>query len=73
MKSGSAALTKTIVQHQHCVVCRKVCAVDKETCSKECEESLKASTKKRKMYYYLLWAMMAVFVAILVIQLRGGF
>jgi predicted nucleic acid-binding Zn ribbon protein len=73
VKTGSAALTKTIIQHKHCVICRKVCSVDQETCSPECDETLKAGTRKKKIYYYLLWAMMAVFVAILIVQLRFGF
>lgn len=65
-------LAKSIVQHKHCGVCRKVCPVDKETCSKECDEEHKKSLRKRRTYYYLLWAMMAVFVAIMLIQIKFG-
>lgn len=67
-----SALVQSIVQHRHCSVCRKVCPADKDTCSKECEEELKKNVRKRRMYYYLLWAMMAVFVAIMLIQIKFG-
>jgi len=66
------ALVKSIVQHKHCAVCKKVCPVERDTCSKECEEELKKGIKKRKFYYYLLWAMMAVFIAIMLISIKFG-
>jgi predicted nucleic acid-binding Zn ribbon protein len=53
-------------------VCKKVCPVDKETCSNECEEELKKGIRKRKFYYYLLWAMMGVFVALMLVMLKFG-
>ena len=66
------ALVKSIVQHKHCAVCKKVCPVERDTCSKECEAEMKKGISKRKLYYYLLWAMMAVFVAVMLIQIKFG-
>jgi predicted nucleic acid-binding Zn ribbon protein len=64
---GSVALVKSIVQHRHCVECRKVCSAEKDTCSEECEAAYKKRIRQKRLYYYFLLAMIAVFIALLVV------
>jgi predicted nucleic acid-binding Zn ribbon protein len=70
-RKGSVALVKSIVQHKHCVECRKVCSPEKDTCSEECEAEHKKTIRRKKMYIYFLFAMMAVFISLYIIQLTS--
>lgn len=61
-------LGKSLVQHKHCLVCRKVCSAEKETCSEECEAKWNEDLRKRRRLQFILWGAIAVFIAIMVVS-----
>lgn len=56
-----------IVSHHHCPVCTKAIPMEREFCSKKCEDSYNNVLRKRKMMIYLLYAMIAFFLAIMIL------
>jgi len=60
-------LAKSLVQHKHCIVCRKVCSAEKDTCSDGCEAEWNENLRKRRRMQYVLWGVIAVFIAILLV------
>ena len=64
-------LGKSLAQHKHCIVCRKVCSVKKDTCSDECEAEWNENLRKRRRMQFVLWGVIAVFIAILLVATFG--
>jgi len=60
-----------VPQHKHCPICGRVMSAKKEACSSECEKQLEANKKKMKMYYYMMMALMAVFIAVFLVTVGG--
>ncbi len=53
--------------HRHCKVCGKVCDPGEETCSKACRARRAAALQSRRNLTYLIYAIMAFLVIVLVI------
>ena len=54
--------------HRHCRVCRKVCAPDQEYCSKACRQERERAIATRRMWLYILYAMIAVTILLTVVN-----
>lgn len=54
--------------HRHCKVCGKVTAVGNETCSKACTAKREQQLKTRQMYTYLIYAVIAILVVVLLVS-----
>lgn len=55
----------TIPQHTHCKICGKAVPTEEMFCSKNCEERFQSITKKRKLMIYVMYALMAFVIAVL--------
>lgn len=55
-----------IPQHRHCLICYKAIPSKETLCSDECEEKYQAIERKRKNYMYIMYALFA-FVILMVI------
>jgi predicted nucleic acid-binding Zn ribbon protein len=62
-------MTEKILQHAHCPVCGKAMPSDEKTCSEACMLRYNAMVKKRKFWLYAFYAMLIVFI---VMMLTGG-
>lgn len=62
-------MTEKIPQHMHCQICGKAIPVsDTETmCSDECKQRYQALTKRRKLWVYIMYALIFVMIAVLFI------
>lgn len=56
--------------HHHCKVCGRVCAPDREVCSKTCREARQRTAQNRRMYTYLLYGFIILTVALLLLTGR---
>jgi len=63
------SMTEKIPQHMHCQICGKaIPASDTETmCSDECKQRYKNLTKRRKVWVYIMYALIFVMIAVLFI------
>jgi predicted nucleic acid-binding Zn ribbon protein len=61
------SMTEKIPQHMHCQICGKaIPASDTDTmCSDECKQRYQNLTKKRKMWVYIMYALIFVMIAVL--------
>lgn len=57
-----------IPQHTHCQMCGKAINIDKSICSIGCEEKYNALVKRKKIYIYVLYGMVVVFVLLMVLS-----
>jgi predicted nucleic acid-binding Zn ribbon protein len=57
-----------IPQHTHCQMCGKAVTIDKILCSVGCEEKYNAMIKRKKIYIYVLYSMVVVFVLLMVLS-----
>ena len=62
-------MSEKILQHSHCPVCGKAQPADEKTCSEACKLRYNDMVKKRKLWLYAFYAMLIVFV---VMMLLGG-
>ena len=58
-------MAEKIPQHTHCQACGKAIPIDKTVCSDECTQKYQAFMKKRKMMIYIMYAMIAVVIGII--------
>jgi len=60
-------MTEKIPQHMHCQICGKAMATSEtETvCSEECKQRYQAITKRRRLWVYLMYALIFVMVGVL--------
>lgn len=58
-----------VEDHRHCKVCGKTTDPDREVCSKACRATLDRRKSSRQTYSYVLYAMIAFFFLLLVVQL----
>ncbi|HIH29501.1 MAG TPA: DUF2116 family Zn-ribbon domain-containing protein [Thermoplasmata archaeon] len=60
-------MTEKIPQHMHCQICGKaIAASDSETiCSDECKQRYQSLNKKRKLWVYIMYALIFVMIAVL--------
>ena len=66
-------MVEKIVQHKHCVECGKVVAPKKKTCSEKCESTLNERVKKRKLWLFVWLGAVAIFIAVMIVSMGGGF
>ncbi len=59
-------MTEKILQHSHCPVCGKAMPADEKTCSETCKLRMDEMIKKRKLLRYAYYAVMILFILILV-------
>ncbi len=59
--SGSSG--SKLIQHKHCQICGKAQLLDdKDVCSDECQKTLDANIKRKKMWWLYLIILMAALV-----------
>jgi predicted nucleic acid-binding Zn ribbon protein len=60
-------MVEKIPQHIHCQICGKaIPASDTETmCSDECKQRYKGLTKRRKLWVYIMYALIFVMIGVL--------
>lgn len=60
-------MTEKIPQHMHCQICGKaIQASETETlCSEDCKQRYQALTKRRKLWVYIMYALIFVMIAVL--------
>jgi predicted nucleic acid-binding Zn ribbon protein len=62
-------MVEKIPQHMHCQICGKAIPTsDTETmCSDECKQRYQGLTKRRKLWVYIMYALIFVMIAVLFI------
>lgn len=55
-------MTEKIEQHTHCPICGKAIPVSEKICSEACTERYKTMLKKGKMLRYVMFALMFIFL-----------
>jgi len=62
-------MVEKIGQHMHCHICGKAIPFsDSETlCSDECKQKYQGMLKKRKLWIYLMWALIFFMIFILIV------
>jgi len=66
--TGSEALPQKVPKHHHCPVCGMPISLDRETCSKECEERFR---KVRRARYHALVPILILIMAIVIVIIRS--
>jgi predicted nucleic acid-binding Zn ribbon protein len=61
-------MSEKVDQHTHCQICGKVIPISETLCSIECKEKFQNMVKKRKMFVYIMYAIIFFIVAIFFIQ-----
>jgi len=61
-------MAEKVSQHTHCQICGKAIPIGETLCSEECKQKFQAMLKKRKLWIYLMWALI-FFTVIMVILL----
>jgi predicted nucleic acid-binding Zn ribbon protein len=59
-------MVEKIGQHTHCHICGKAIQIDETLCSDECKQKYQGMLKKRKLWLYLMWALILGTVAIII-------
>lgn len=62
-------MVEKILNHKHCQVCGDAIPADERFCTDECREKYEAMIKKKRIWMYVFYALMAVFIFML---LFGG-
>lgn len=60
-------MTEKIPQHTHCQICGKAISSSETMCSEECKTRYQAMTKRRKLWIYIMYALIFVMIAVLFI------
>ena len=70
LKGGvkSGAKGGKLLQHRHCQVCSKAIPLSEEFCSEECNLEFDKMVKKRKNFLYLFYAMIVVFIIVMILS-----
>ena len=55
-------------QHTHCQICGKVIPISENLCSTDCKEKYNNMVKRRKMFVYLMYAIIFFIIAIIFLQ-----
>jgi predicted nucleic acid-binding Zn ribbon protein len=59
-------MVEKVGQHTHCHICGKAIQADETLCSDECKQKYQGMLKKRKLWLYLMWALILGTVAIII-------
>ncbi len=63
-------MAEIIPQHTHCHMCGKSIPFGETLCSEECKQKFQNLVKRRKIFLYLMYIMLAAFIIIIVIGPR---
>jgi predicted nucleic acid-binding Zn ribbon protein len=63
-------MAEIIPQHTHCHMCGKSIPVGETLCSEECKQKFQSLVKRRKIFLYLMYIMLAAFIIIIVVYPR---
>ncbi|MEM0466786.1 MAG: DUF2116 family Zn-ribbon domain-containing protein [Candidatus Thermoplasmatota archaeon] len=66
------AMTEKIPQHTHCHICGKAVPVSETLCSEDCKQRYQKMMKKRRLWIYLMWALIAFTIIIMIVVPRLG-
>jgi predicted nucleic acid-binding Zn ribbon protein len=55
-------------QHTHCHMCGKVIPISETLCSKDCKDKYQNMVKRRKMFVYLMYAIIFFIIALFFVQ-----
>ncbi len=58
--------------HKHCHICGTSIPTEENLCSEKCKDEYDKLLKKRRNRVYLIYALMAVFLALVLFQMYGG-
>jgi predicted nucleic acid-binding Zn ribbon protein len=64
-----ARTAQRIPQHKHCMICNKAIPAKITLCSDECEEKYKAIESKRRNYMYIMYALFAFIILMVIFSL----
>jgi predicted nucleic acid-binding Zn ribbon protein len=64
------SMAEKIGQHTHCHICGKAIPVSETLCSEECKQKYQSMIKKRKLWIYLMWALIFCTVALIIVLPR---
>ena len=66
---SSAKTAQRIPQHRHCLICNKAIPAKITLCSEECEQKYKTIESKRKNYMYIMYALFAFIILMVIFSL----
>ena len=61
-------MKEKVEQHTHCQICGKVIPISETLCSNDCKEKFQNMVKRRKMFVYIMYAIIFFIIAIFLIQ-----
>jgi len=60
-------MAEKIPQHYHCQICGKAIPLGETLCSQECKEKYQKIMRRRKLWIYFLYGMVAALVIVFVL------
>ena len=63
-------MVEKVGQHTHCHICGKAIPVSETLCSDECKQKYQSMIKKRKLWIYLMWALIICTVVLILVLPR---
>ena len=57
-------MAEKVAQHKHCQVCGNTIPVSETICSEDCKQKYQAFMKKRKMMLYIMYAIIAAVIVL---------
>ena len=64
------SMAEKIGQHTHCHICGKAIPVNETLCSEECKQKYQSMMKKRRLWIYLMWALIICTVVLIILLPR---
>jgi len=61
-------MSEKIPPHKHCHVCGKSIPLTETICSEDCKQKLVLFQKRKKMNYYLIYAFIAIMIALILVS-----
>ena len=61
-------MAEKVAQHTHCQICGKAIPISETLCSDECKQKYDSMIKKRKMYMYIMYALIFVILIVFVLS-----
>ena len=61
-------MPEKVNQHGHCHMCGKVIPISETLCSQDCKDKYQSMVKKRKIFIYIMYAIIFFIVALFLVQ-----
>ena len=61
-------MVEKVPQHSHCQICGKAIPISEMLCSEECKQKYNSLIKKRKMIAYIMYALIAVVIIVILLS-----